>query len=235
MLPTLHEFSMSSVALGDSPRYGGWPLIKINSLHNNIVIEDQAQYIQEKVDELGERIEKIKSIIESTPFQNVNEKQIQRYLNDYDIDHFIDPSFPPDDTSIWNVTSNAPCPLQEKPVWKRAKDFMENTPQLFLDGIEPNDINQGALGDWWFLASIASLAENPALIRRLFITQSYNECGFYKLNICKDGEWVQVVVDDYIPWYLNGGPMFTRGRGDELWVLLLEKAYAKLHKNKIRY
>ena len=28
----------SSVALGDPPCLGGWPLIKINSLHNNIVI-----------------------------------------------------------------------------------------------------------------------------------------------------------------------------------------------------
>ena len=194
-------------------------------------LADQDQYIQEHVEELSQTIEKIKSLIESIPFENVDENYIQEYLNNNDIDHFIDPSFPPDDTSIWDWSGGEQWPLKEKPVWKRAKDFTEGTPELFLDGIEPNDIVQGALGDWWFLASIASIAENPALIRRLFITQNYNEWGFYKLKIWKDGEWVEVVVDDYFPWHLNGYPMFTRGRGDELWVLLLEKAYAKLHGN----
>jgi calpain-15 len=38
-----------------------------------------------------------------------------------------------------------------------------------------------------------------------------------------------VTVDDYIPCFYNGGPMFSRSNGNELWVLLLEKAYAKLH------
>ena len=35
-LPHYVNSPWSSVALGDSPCLGGWPLIKINSLHNNI-------------------------------------------------------------------------------------------------------------------------------------------------------------------------------------------------------
>lgn len=27
----------------------------------------------------------------------------------------------------------------------------------------------------------------------------------------------------------NGGPIFSKGQGNELWVLLLEKVYSKLH------
>ena len=45
------------------------------------------------------------------------------------------------------------------------------------------------------------------------------------------GEPVDIVLDDYIPCFYNAGPMFSRSNGDELWVLLLEKAYAKLHGN----
>jgi len=30
---------------------------------------------------------------------------------------------------------------------------------------------------------------------------------------------------------VNGGPVFSRAHGSEMWVLLLEKAYAKLHGN----
>lgn len=103
--------------------------------------------------------------------------------------------------------------------------------KVFSDGIDPNDINQGALGDCWFLSALASLAENAGLIKRLFVTQEYNKEGIYKVKFCKNGEWIVVTVDDYIPCRANGGPMFSRGTGNELWVMLLEKAYAKIHGN----
>jgi calpain-15 len=85
------------------------------------------------------------------------------------------------------------------------------------------------LADCWILSAAACLAERPKLIERLFITKEYNEMGIYKIRLCKNGEWIVVTVDDYIPCYYNGGPMFSRSTGRELWVLLLEKAYAKLH------
>jgi len=66
-------------------------------------------------------------------------------------------------------------------------------------------------------------------VERLFVTKDFNEQGVYELNLSKNGEWCRVVVDDYFPCYPNGGPMFSRSNGNELWVLLLEKAYAKLH------
>ena len=44
------------------------------------------------------------------------------------------------------------------------------------------------------------------------------------------GEWVPVVVDDWIPCESPGKPAFATSRkGNELWVSILEKAYAKLH------
>ncbi|KAL0436113.1 UNVERIFIED_CONTAM: Calpain-type cysteine protease DEK1 [Sesamum radiatum] len=44
------------------------------------------------------------------------------------------------------------------------------------------------------------------------------------------GEWVPVVVDDWIPCESHGKPAFATSRkGNELWVSILEKAYAKLH------
>jgi calpain-15 len=76
---------------------------------------------------------------------------------------------------------------------------MHGRPKLFEETIDPNDIRQGSLGNCWFLAAIASLAENPALVRRLFITDEYNEFGIYQLRICKNGEWVVVTIDDYVP------------------------------------
>ena len=39
----------------------------------------------------------------------------------------------------------------------------------------------------------------------------------------------QVIIDDFIPCK-NGEPVFSRCNGRELWVMLVEKAWAKLHK-----
>ncbi len=48
------------------------------------------------------------------------------------------------------------------------------------------------------------------------------------MRICKNGEWKEVVVDDYFPCHM-GRPAFSNAHENELWVLLLEKAWAKLH------
>jgi calpain-15 len=51
----------------------------------------------------------------------------------------------------------------------------------------------------------------------------------YCVWLCHDGEFVQILLDDYFPCYVNGGPVFSKSVGNELWVILLEKAYAKCY------
>jgi len=36
-----------------------------------------------------------------------------------------------------------------------------------------------------------------------------------------------IQVDDFFPCYPGGGAIYSRGHGPEMWVLLLEKAFAK--------
>lgn len=176
-------------------------------------------------------IDRMKEELNRIPFEVMSVSQIVEALSEAGLDHFVDPTFPPNDTSIFDVTNEPTYPLDSVAVWKRPQEYMQGTPKLYEDDVDPNDISQGALGNCWFLAAMASLAENPALVKRLFITDEYNEFGIYQLRICKNGEWVVVTVDDYIPCTLKGGPMFSSNRGNELWVVLLEKAYAKLHGN----
>jgi len=47
--------------------------------------------------------------------------------------------------------------------------------------------------------------------------------------MCHNGIYKQIALDDYIPCHLQGGPIFSKTNGNELWVILLEKAYAKLY------
>lgn len=86
----------------------------------------------------------------------------------------------------------------------------------------------GALGDCWFLCAIAALTEFPQLVLDLVETKQVNEHGVYRVRFCKNGWWQSVRVDDFFPCFPNAGPIYSRSNGNELWVMLLEKAFSKL-------
>ncbi len=85
------------------------------------------------------------------------------------------------------------------------------------------------LGDCYFLSVLSVLAEVPHRIMRMFITDVTNEFGVYAVKLTKNGEAREVVIDDYFPCHSYGECCFTKAKGNELWVLILEKAWAKLH------
>lgn len=100
--------------------------------------------------------------------------------------------------------------------------------QIFDNKIEPADIAQGALGDCYFLSALSVLAEKPNRIRKLFVDENVNDHGVYGVWITKNGMRHQIVMDDYIPVY-GDNPAFSQAHKGELWVLILEKAWAKIH------
>jgi calpain-15 len=166
------------------------------------------------------KIKKAQEILRKVDFNTFDPRSIVDTLGS-----FIDPYFPPVDSSINLGTDRRIDAIIQ---WRRPEEFFKGDYKVF-DVIEPNDIKQGKLGDCWFMCALASLAERPELVQRLFITKEKNEEGFYQVKFCKSGEWVRVTVDDYFPCFPQDTPIFSRSHGKELWVLLLEKAYAKLH------
>ena len=52
--------------------------------------------------------------------------------------------------------------------WKRPPDFLGDSYQVFVEGLIPSDVCQGSLGNCWFMCSLASLAEFPHLIEKLY-------------------------------------------------------------------
>ncbi|XP_049543563.1 calpain-B-like [Anopheles darlingi] len=119
--------------------------------------------------------------------------------------------------------------------WKRPKDIVDN-PQFITEGYSRFDINQGGLGDCWFLSSCASLASKPHLFERVVPMDNGNfsakgqYAGVFHFRFWHYGRWVDVVVDDQLP--VCRGDELIYGRSsveNEFWSALLEKAYAKLH------
>lgn len=135
---------------------------------------------------------------------------------------YTDPEFSKDKSET--VGLNIDC------VWKRPEEFMSGTPKLYHDGISVDDIVQGKLGDCYFLGSLAAIAENPRRIKSFFRNNIENDKGVYCVTFFYKGVETDVIVDDYFPVLTAANvPAFSRCVGPELWVLLLEKAYAKLH------
>eukprot|EP00746_Dinoflagellata_sp_MGD_P007856 gnl/MRDRNA2_/MRDRNA2_115630_c0_seq1.p1 gnl/MRDRNA2_/MRDRNA2_115630_c0~~gnl/MRDRNA2_/MRDRNA2_115630_c0_seq1.p1 ORF type:complete len:560 (-),score=116.37 gnl/MRDRNA2_/MRDRNA2_115630_c0_seq1:95-1684(-) len=142
-------------------------------------------------------------------------------LHDTDDGMFVDSEFPPNGDSLGPCQGVTP----DMVTWIRAPDLTPGNDELFAN-IEPNDIAQGALGDCWFLAGIAALAEFPGAIENCFQTKKINEKGMYKVKMWNGSSWEQIIIDDLIPC-VSGQPAFSRPAGNELWVVLLEKALAK--------
>lgn len=117
-----------------------------------------------------------------------------------------------------------------------------------------SDVQQGRVGDCWWIAAVATMAHRTDLMQRVCVARD-ETCGVYGFVFVRDGVWTPVAVDDNL--YLHHADFcaekydasgqrardhrqrFQRGSEalsfarcadpNETWLPLLEKAFAKLH------
>ena len=100
---------------------------------------------------------------------------------------------------------------------------------MLFDKIEPDDISQGGLGVCYFLCSLSILAENGKYVMNCFNSDKINNFGVYSVNFYILGYKQEVIVDDLFPTHKNRFT-FSQPHGNEIWVIILEKAWCKLFK-----
>lgn len=109
-------------------------------------------------------------------------------------------------------------------------------PKVIVNGFGCNDIGQGGLGDCWFLSALSVVAfTRPDLLKKLFHPKviDYNKKGLHVIRFFKGGKNKITYIDDRFPCDSQGGSVFcevfTENNQTELWPLMLEKAFSKIH------
>mmetsp|Transcript_131796 Transcript_131796/g.409715 ORF Transcript_131796/g.409715 Transcript_131796/m.409715 type:complete len:577 (+) Transcript_131796:94-1824(+) len=127
---------------------------------------------------------------------------------------FVDESFPPGAASLGVPKPGRSFLPEEKLArvrWIRLPELLRmngwlseselmGEPRLDWDSIEPSDLAQGWIGNCWFIASVAALAEFPGAVQRLFV-EADAAAGRYVVRLydMDRAAWEHVEVDDHIP------------------------------------
>ena len=123
----------------------------------------------------------------------------------------------------------------------------------------PSDVRQGAVGDCWLLSALAVVAERRDLVERVVgpagdgtaspaLAAAAAAAGAHVSRLFLAGRWRGVLVDNHLPIRSTStkvsrganaagsrgsgdeyAPAYSRAARNQLWVPLVEKAYAKSH------
>ena len=120
-------------------------------------------------------------------------------------------------------------------VWKRESESINsinstNTNILPQDNIFTNKIIYSKLSNPNLFSAINALGAFPERLKKIFINSKKDETCLYGVNICRNGNLQQVVIDDFFPFnQKNNTKSFMIEEKGLLWPQILEKSYAKIY------
>ena len=159
-----------------------------------------------------------------------SKKQIEAVLDEHD--EFRDPEFPPELDRLETLTVQNQR-LASYFGWSRLQKFFKKEKfHIYQKTQFKNHIirNRGYV---YISDALNLLATQPSLVHRLFERKRTSREGIYAVWIYASGRWTQMIVDDYVPLYVDHKEkthfFFTTPNqtANEIWYILLEKAMAK--------
>ncbi|MBL8933728.1 MAG: hypothetical protein JNM69_04195 [Archangium sp.] len=155
-------------------------------------------------------------------FSNGGKKDLQRFLGTTNVITPPTPQPPPppptpkdlaDPTVLTKHTTDT--------TWKPVQNG-----QLYVDSISYDDVVQGSIGDCYLAAGLSALAHaNPDIIKNAIKNNGDNT---YTVRFYENGREKLITVDGDLAQSSMGTQRYAKSRtGNEMWVGLLEKAYAQ--------
>ena len=90
-------------------------------------------------------------------------------------------------------------PLDDEPLdpgdVMRITDLFDS-PTFFKEGASSSDVEQGEIGNCWFLSALAAVATIPNLLDRICVERD-ELVGVYGFVFFRDGHWTDVIIDEY--------------------------------------
>lgn len=107
---------------------------------------------------------------------------------------YLDSAFPPTQDSLIkgdpseNVIDLFPSEIDmlNSSEFRRLSDIEGKNVAIF-NGIDPNDIIQGELGNCYYLSAVSALAEFPKRVEKCFSTHDNNDYCKYTVRLCIQG------------------------------------------------
>ena len=116
--------------------------------------------------------------------------------------------------------------------WCRIDELLEDY-NIFEEGAKLDDIIQGNISDCYFLSAMGSLCSCDGFFEKIFLNNEKSDNHIYGVYLFLNGKWKLVLVDDYFPYsnldYISKEFSFSRSIQNEIWVSLIEKAWAKVN------
>ena len=117
--------------------------------------------------------------------------------------------------------------------WLRPEILFDNSNyKVISEEINPNNIIPGCLNDSYFLTALVSLSKYPKVIENLLFVKEKTREHLYGIYLNIHGQWKLVLVDDNFPCFEDQKCkkfVFSYCKNKDIWVSLLEKAWAKVN------
>mgnify|MGYP002630338793 CR=1 FL=1 len=141
---------------------------------------------------------------------------------------FEDAQFPTSDKSIGDSVKDG---LGVSFQWPRMSenDYHGGPYEVFKDGVSVADVQQGQLGDCYYLSALAVLQSKLTRERFVFLNSEdeWKACGAFCISFYDGGREDIVIVSDHLPLSEQDFVFVSCEDRTEIWAAVLEKAYAK--------
>ena len=157
---------------------------------------------------------------------------------------FLDDKFPPDTSSLLDKSKKSTGVDKiniQQIEWIRASDIFKESISLFPSKRDEEEFhkfkinyrnNKGELFSHYtqFYHGISILTSIPNLIENIFESKEISERGYYTLYLYINNDFQKVIIDDELPVVKSTTSLrFAKPDKNEIWLPLLEKAFAKTH------